>query len=109
MLADAPGVVNHLILLDRLIARVLPLFVPSGEAVADFGHLSDLFDQVVEVEHEDHLALSVALLDELVWGQGYAVFEQIDEHLGKFFEKLGVGQVPDLHVDAVGRQVVVEG
>ena len=53
-------------MLDRLVARVLPVSFLHGEPVSNLRHIAHLLDQVVKVEHEDHFALSVSLLNELV-------------------------------------------
>lgn len=65
-LGNSTLVVNHLILFEWLVAWVIPLRVLPVQAVANLGHVPHLLDQVVQVEHEDHLALSEALLDELL-------------------------------------------
>ena len=76
--------------------------------MAYFGHLPNLLDQIIQVQHEDHLALSEAPLDKLVWREGHSVLEQIDKNFGQFTQEFGLGEKLDLRVDSVGPQVIDE-
>ena len=96
-------------MLDRLVAGVLPRLVLPSQLVADLGYVSDLFDEVVQVEHENHLSLHEAPLDELLGGESHAVLEQVDAHFAELLDKLGLREELNLHVHLVRAQVVHEG
>ena len=65
LLGDAARVVDHLVLLEGLVAGVLPCRVLHIDLIPDLRHLANLLNQVVKIENQDHFAFSIAPLDEL--------------------------------------------
>ena len=58
--------VHHPVLLEWLVARMLPLDVLSCLLVAYFCHIAHLLHQIVHIEHQHHLALRESPLNELL-------------------------------------------
>lgn len=87
--------IHHGVALHRLVRRVdsagLARFLSHRQLVVDLDGLTDIFQDVVEVQKEDEFALGVALLEELLGRQIYSVTKEITEDQAHALEELHVG------------------
>ena len=58
--------IHHLVLLEWLIARMLPLDVLSCLLMAYLSHLAHLLHQIVDIEDQHHLSLRESTLNKLI-------------------------------------------
>lgn len=82
--------VNYLVVLDGLIARMLPLCVFHVLPLVDLGQASDLLHEIIDVQDKHHFAFSEPTLDKLLWCKRNPVLKEIDEDFRELLDELAL-------------------
>lgn len=98
--------VTHNVLLDCLIAGVFPLCVLHLHPSLNNTLLSDRFEHIVDINHQTHLALSVAGLDKLLRRHFNSVLESLHQNALELLVEFEFTKVLIFRAEAFLPQVV---
>ena len=108
LLCDAFCVVNDRVRPDRHLTTVFEPDIFHPLLLINYMLSLNVFQHVVDVQHEKHLTLCESFLYELVWRELNSVLEEIHERVSNVLDEFLIRHVLDVHVEIVLLEVLHE-